>query len=121
MIDVAVRGHTSIDQTLLRHGANPNARSDTRGPVLHCAVERANVDLVALLLAAGADPRYHTEMDESALDAVPPSGIERETLLELLAKHGVEDPRLKVQSSARSAFEIIALRKKSMSRLPSPP
>jgi uncharacterized protein len=89
LIDVAVLGHTDIADVLLRHGANPNARSETREPILHCAVERGNDHLVALLLAAGADAGYRTDLGGSVFDAVPPSGAERESILAVLAQHGV--------------------------------
>jgi ankyrin repeat protein len=89
LIDVAVLGHTDIADVLLRHGANPNAGSDRRDPILHCAVERGNDRLVGLLLAAGADAGYRTDLGASVFDAVPPSGAERESILAVLAKHGV--------------------------------
>jgi len=89
LIDVAMLGHDDIAETLLRYGANPNARSDTRDTVLNCAVERGNIRLVDLLLAAGADGRYRTDLGGSVFDAVPASGAERDSLLAVLAKHGI--------------------------------
>jgi ankyrin repeat protein len=90
LIDVAVLGRNDVADILLRHGANPNAaRSATQDPIPHCAVERGNHRLVALLLAAGADARYRTELGESLFDAIPPAGGERERILAVLAKHGV--------------------------------
>jgi ankyrin repeat protein len=42
LIDVAVLGHTDIAAVLVRHGANSNARSDTRDNALHCAARSGN-------------------------------------------------------------------------------
>jgi ankyrin repeat protein len=39
LIDVAVLGHTDIAAVLVRHGANPNARSDTRDNALHAPLD----------------------------------------------------------------------------------
>jgi ankyrin repeat protein len=89
LIDVAVLGQTDMADVLLRHGANRMPVSDTRDNVLHCAVRSANDRLVALLLVAGADARYRTELGESVFDAVPASGAERERILAVLAEHGV--------------------------------
>ena len=90
LLDVAVLGHTEIADVLLRHGADPNTSSDIwGGPILHCAVERGNDRLVALLLTAGADARYRTDLGGSVFDAVPVSGAERESILAVLAAHGV--------------------------------
>jgi ankyrin repeat protein len=89
LIDVVVLGHIDIAAVLLRHGANPNARSTTHDSVLHCAVERGNDRLVAMLLAAGADARYRTDLGQSVFDAIPASGAQRDSILAVLAKHGV--------------------------------
>ena len=67
----------------------PTARSDTQDPVLHRAVEQGNDGLVALLLTAGADPRYRADLDESVFDAVLSAGEKRDRILALLADHGV--------------------------------
>jgi ankyrin repeat protein len=89
LIDVALLGRTEIAEVLLRHGANPNARSTTQDPPLHCAVERGHERLADVLLAAGADAHSVTELGGSLFDALPPSGPERESILAVLAKHGV--------------------------------
>jgi ankyrin repeat protein len=82
-------GHDHIAKVLLRHGANPNAVSKTRDNALHCAVQRGYEPLIRLLLEAGADPRYRTDLDESVFDALPAYGPERESILAILAEHGV--------------------------------
>jgi ankyrin repeat protein len=89
LIDVAMLGHDHIAEVLLRHGANPNAVSKTRDNALHCAVQRGYEPLIRLLLEAGADPRYRTDLDESVFDALPAYGPERESILAILAEHGV--------------------------------
>jgi hypothetical protein len=38
-----------------------------------------------LLLEAGADPRYRTDLGESVFDALPASGPERESIIAILA------------------------------------
>jgi ankyrin repeat protein len=70
LIDVAGLGNDEVAENLLRHGANPNSTSTTRGNVLHAAVRSANDRLVRLLLESGADARYRTDLDESIFDAI---------------------------------------------------
>ena len=89
LIDVATLGIDYVAEILLRHGANPNATSRTRDNVLHAAVRSGDVRLVSLLLDAGADPRYVTQLDETIFDAVELSRGDREELLSLLAKYGI--------------------------------
>jgi hypothetical protein len=45
--------------------------------------------LVALLLKAGANPRYLTDLGESVFDALDESPTEREAILAILADYGV--------------------------------
>jgi hypothetical protein len=52
-------------------------------------VQAGNERLVGLLLAAGADPNYRTELGESVLDVIPASGAERDRILRMLEQHGV--------------------------------
>jgi ankyrin repeat protein len=91
LIDVAMLGLDHIAEVLLRHGANPNAVSETYDNALHLAVRNVNERMIRLLLEAGADPRYRTDLDESVFDALPASGPERESIVALLAEHGVTD------------------------------
>jgi hypothetical protein len=52
-------------------------------------VRSGNARLVALLLKAGANPRYLTDVGESVFDALDESANEREAILAVLAEHGV--------------------------------
>jgi len=90
LVDVARLGLDYIAGVLLRHGANPSAESTSQFNVLHAAVQSGNPTMVALLLAAGADARYCTELEESVFDAAreqPPEACE--AILAVLAEHGI--------------------------------
>jgi ankyrin repeat protein len=52
-------GHRELTQWLIDRGANPNARSRTgsQGTALHSAAFEGNLEMVKLLVAAGADIR----------------------------------------------------------------
>jgi len=90
LVNAATLGHTEIADILLRHGADPNARDPITGnTALHCAAEHGNDTLVALLLTAGADPRYRTGLDETVFDVLPLAGPERERVIAVLATHGI--------------------------------
>jgi ankyrin repeat protein len=89
LIDIAVLEMTETAEVLLSHGANPNARSPTRDYPLECAVRSGNARLVALLLEAGANGLYVTDLGESVFDALPQSGEERASLVAILAQHGI--------------------------------
>lgn len=89
LVDVAALGNDEIADTLLRQRANPNASSATRDNVLHCAVRSGNARLVSLLLKAGANPRYLTDLGESVFDALREAVNQRESILAVLAEHGV--------------------------------
>jgi hypothetical protein len=52
-------------------------------------VRSGNARLVALLLKAGANPRYLTDVGESVFDALDESPNEREAILAVLADYGV--------------------------------
>jgi ankyrin repeat protein len=89
-IDVAVLGFNDIAEVLLRHGANPNAGSATRNNALDCAVRAGNSGLVAMLLEAGANARYLTDLGETVFDAIPKSDQHRKDILTVLAQHGIK-------------------------------
>jgi Ankyrin repeat len=64
----------------------PERNLENRGDnALHCAVQRGYERLIRLLLEAGADPRYRTDLGESVFDALPASGPERESIIAILA------------------------------------
>jgi len=89
LIDIAVLGLDDAAEVLLRYGANPNASSLTRDNPLHCAVRSGNARLVSLLLGAGADGRYLTDIGESVFDALPESANERESIVTILGEYGI--------------------------------
>jgi ankyrin repeat protein len=91
LIDVATLGRDHIAELLLQHGANPNADSKTRDNALHIAVLSAHERMIRLLIEAGADPRYRTDLGETVFDALPASGAERDSIMAILAEHGVTD------------------------------
>ncbi len=70
------RGHFAAAKFLLEHGANANALSSYSGPALFVAATKSRSDLIALLLAHGANV-------ESALQS--------ETALHVSAKLGCLD------------------------------
>jgi ankyrin repeat protein len=89
LVDVASLGIDAIADTLLRHGANPNANSATRDNALHAAVRSGNTRLVALLLKAGAEGRYRTDLGESVFDAVNEVPDQQDAILAILAEYGI--------------------------------
>jgi ankyrin repeat protein len=89
LVDVVGLALEDIAGTLLRHGANPNADSPTRDNALHTAARTGNARLVALLLAAGADGRYRTDLEESVFDAVDEAPDQQEAILAVLAEYGI--------------------------------
>ena len=92
LIDVAVLGFNDIAQVILRHGADPNANagSEGRSNALDCAVRAGNSGLVEMLLEAGANARYSTDLGETIFDALPESEERRQSFLVVLAQHGIK-------------------------------
>lgn len=66
-------------QLLLSFGADPNQRGHNDFTVLHAAVHGRNREAVKALLAAGADPRLRTRIDDY------------ETPIELAARDGLDE------------------------------
>jgi hypothetical protein len=56
---------------------------------VHAAVRSGNARLVALLLQAGADGRYRTEVGEVVFDAVDEAPDHRAAILATLAEYGI--------------------------------
>jgi hypothetical protein len=56
---------------------------------LYAAVRSGNARLVALLLKAGADGQYRTDLGESVFDAVKEVVDQREAILATLAEYGI--------------------------------
>jgi len=92
LIDVAVLGFNHIAQVLLHHGADPNANAASAGrfKALDCAVRAGNSGLVEMLLEAGANARYSTDLGETIFDALPESEERRQSILVVLAQHGIK-------------------------------
>lgn len=68
---------------LLEAGAAPNVRQQGGFTPLHEAAQRGHVEMVALLLAHGADVEVRTDDDKSALDLAREKG--RDEVVRLLA------------------------------------
>lgn len=92
LIDVATSSDVEIAGILLAHGADPDARSVTRDNVLHCAVGAGNVRLVEMLLEAGANADYVTDLGETVFDALPNKFDRRKKILEVLERFGFRPP-----------------------------
>ena len=88
LVDVATLGNVDVARVLLRRGANPNAKSVTRDNVLHCAVQSGIGELVQLLIEAGAQTDYVTDIGQTIRDAVP-WGARREEIEKLLSELGL--------------------------------
>lgn len=85
---------TDIDallRLLLSHGANPNQRGINDYTPLHMAVSQRNLQAVALLLEAGADPRLRTRIDDCE---TPRELAERAGLRELAVLLAAQEARL---------------------------
>ena len=90
LVDVAALGLDNVAEVLLAHGADPNAASVTNHNALHAGVRSGNARLVRLLLAAGANPRYRTDLDETVFDALDQTGDDSGAILATLAEYGVK-------------------------------
>ncbi len=58
----------SVNSCTAQHGADANVRNNWLESPLHAAAYGGRDDLIALLLAAGADPLLQTEHGKTALD-----------------------------------------------------
>jgi len=66
--DAAMRGHLSIVDLLLAHGANVQARRTDGKTALHCAAENGYTHVVELLLRAGSSPHTEDRCGKTALE-----------------------------------------------------
>src|SRR6266478_5389704 len=81
-------GHRAIVEFLLKNGANvaTAARNAQKVTALHGAVARRDVEIVKMLLEAGADPNARQESGFVPLHVAASNG--NAALVELLLKHG---------------------------------
>jgi len=81
-------GHRAIAEFLLKNGADVKtaARNAQKVTALHGAVARRDVEIVKMLLEAGADPNARQERSFAPLHDAAVNGIA--PLVELLLKHG---------------------------------
>ena len=81
-------GHRTIVEFLLKNGADVKtaARNAQKVTALHGAVARRDVEIVKMLLEAGADPNARQERGFAPLHDAAANGIA--PLVELLLKHG---------------------------------
>jgi ankyrin repeat protein len=81
-------GHRAIVEYLLKNGADvkTSARNAQKVTALHGAVARRDIEIVKMLLGAGADPNARQERGFAPLHDAAANGSE--PLVELLLKHG---------------------------------
>jgi ankyrin repeat protein len=100
--------NTEEAKKLIEKGADPNSRTSPSGwSVLHYAARNGNVEIVSLLLKAGADPNYSGTMEgqtgtvislrplilaQATLDLV--KQIPAASMEETLHQIGLDDPAL---------------------------
>jgi ankyrin repeat protein len=89
LLEVVSLRNVRMAEVLLRHGADPNARSNTLDPVIHLAVESGNRRLVGLLLDYGAQTSYTTDLGQTIWDALPAGTAAKSRMAKLLTDRGV--------------------------------
>jgi ankyrin repeat protein len=96
--DAAVTGNSQIAKLLLKHGANPNGAGDT--PPLHRAASAGHVEMIKLLLEAGADIHRRITGDWASHPQAIHKAVDSGKLaaVELLLKKGA-DPNADDESS----------------------
>ncbi len=87
--DACVLGNTAIARLLIEHGADLDVMSDTNDCPLHCCIRNSDADLLDLLLAAGSNPYYVTELGETIFDNWSNDADQQTKIADVLAKHHV--------------------------------
>ena len=89
LVEVAALGSDAIAEVLLHYGADPNFRSSTWDNALCAAIRSGNSKVVDLLLRSGSDGEYVTDLGHRWFDALPESADQRDSIVEVFAKHGI--------------------------------
>lgn len=93
-----------LAQLLLKHGADPNRKTEMQWTTLHSACKWNNAKLAALVLQHGADINATSEGDQTPLHIASTVSACRDTLVTLFM-----DPKLKPDmrnNSDETAFQI---------------
>lgn len=93
-----------LAQLLLKHGADPNRKTEMQWTTLHSACKWNNAKLAALVLQHGADINATSEGDQTPLHIATTVSACRDTLVTLFM-----DPKLKPDmrnNSDETAFQI---------------
>jgi ankyrin repeat protein len=89
LLDVTSLQHIEMARVLIEHGANPDCSTASMDCPLHQSIERGDFDFIELLLQAGADKTYKTDMGSTIFDNWPPNLETRSRLIEILKQYGV--------------------------------
>lgn len=102
LLSAVVQGRVDVAKSLLEKGVSPNVRTadGNRHAALELACERGNLQLVALLLAHGADANSDGRVGRSLLSIAAVKG--NAALFQLLLDHGVPWPQTNDTSRAEA-------------------
>ncbi len=88
LTESAIANYPKLTKYLLSRNADPNKKDSVGGTALHWAVENNNLDMVDILLNAGADPNAHNLSAEPVL--IRPMLREQESLKKRLIEAGAK-------------------------------
>lgn len=75
LLESAKRGIVPAIIGFLARGANPNAADDNGGTALHWAVAKGSLDVVSILIEAGADSRKADKVGKTPLSLAEQKGL----------------------------------------------